>query len=81
MKPPDQPNHGGAIFNGDHNALYWADETSEIVFLVPALGSNANRKSSNSSVSQPLNSDCDYDYSEVPKSVRKLGKRNKLFLL
>lgn len=73
MRPPDQPNHGGAIFNGDHYALYWADETSEIVFLVPALGSKANRKSSNNSVGQPSNADYDYDYTDGSKSARKLG--------
>jgi hypothetical protein len=45
MKPPDQPNHGGAIFNGDHFALYWADASSEIVFLVPSPGPSSRRRS------------------------------------
>ena len=35
MVPPTLPNHGGAIFNGDHHVLYWADSESEIAFVVP----------------------------------------------
>ena len=32
---PTLVNHGGAIFNGDHHILYWADSESEIAFIVP----------------------------------------------
>lgn len=35
MVPPTLNNHGGAIFNGDHHVLYWADSESEIAFTVP----------------------------------------------
>jgi len=35
MVPPTLVNHGGAIFNGDHHVLYWADSESEIAFIVP----------------------------------------------
>ena len=35
MTPPPWPNHGGGVFNGDHHALYWADATAEIAFVVP----------------------------------------------
>lgn len=36
MVPPTLVNHGGAIFNGDHHVLYWADSESEIAFVVPS---------------------------------------------
>ena len=38
MLPPSMDNHGGAIFNGDHHVLYWADSESEIAFIVPNQG-------------------------------------------
>ena len=38
MVPPTLVNHGGAIFNGDHHVLYWADSESEIAFIVPTKG-------------------------------------------
>jgi len=28
-------NHGGALYNGERQVLYWADVTSEIAFIVP----------------------------------------------
>ena len=71
MKPPDQPNHGGAIFNGDHFALYWADATSEIVFLVPSPGPNSKRRSQDQAPSQDENDQS----SDYQKSARKLGRQ------
>ena len=49
MTPPESRDHGGAVFNGDHYALYWADAASEIAFVVPTA-----RPRSPSSVSQRL---------------------------
>ncbi len=40
MVPPTLNNHGGAIFNGDHHVLYWADSESEIAFTVPTKVEN-----------------------------------------
>ena len=69
----DQPNHGGAIFNGDHYALYWADASSEIVFLVPSTGSNSRRRSPDQLSSQ---TDPEFDPSiDSQKSGRKLGRQ------
>jgi hypothetical protein len=28
-------NHGGSLYNGDSQVLYWADASSEIAFVVP----------------------------------------------
>ena len=42
MVPPTLVNHGGAIFNGDHHVLYWADSESEIAFIVPTKGNLIN---------------------------------------
>ena len=36
MAPQVWNDHGGAIFNGDHHVLYWADASSEIAFVVPS---------------------------------------------
>ena len=27
--------HGGSLYNGENNVLYWADASSEIAFVVP----------------------------------------------
>ncbi|KAJ9585303.1 hypothetical protein L9F63_002888 [Diploptera punctata] len=40
MKPPfddneNTSNHGGSLYNGEKNILYWADASSEIAFVVP----------------------------------------------
>lgn len=77
MKPPDQPNHGGAIFNGDHFALYWSDASSEIVFLVPSPGPNSRRRSTEQGPVQPQGqADPEFDSSADPqKSGRKLGRQ------
>lgn len=37
MTPPDPADHGGGAFNGDHFALYWADASAELAFVVPTL--------------------------------------------
>ncbi|KAK0179173.1 hypothetical protein PV327_007988 [Microctonus hyperodae] len=31
----DNSDHGGSLYNGDTNILYWADVSSEIAFIVP----------------------------------------------
>ena len=47
MVPPTLVNHGGAIFNGDHHVLYWADSESEIAFIVPTKGNLIKTKFEN----------------------------------
>ncbi|CAB3365599.1 Hypothetical predicted protein [Cloeon dipterum] len=37
--PPEDKNHGGSLFNGDHQVIYWADVSSELAFVVPTLKS------------------------------------------
>jgi hypothetical protein len=32
---PAPSNHGGSLYNGDSQVLYWADASSEIAFVVP----------------------------------------------
>lgn len=34
--------HGGCLYNGDSQVLYWADVSSEIAFVVPTI--NNSRK-------------------------------------
>lgn len=29
--------HGGSLYNGDSQVLYWADVSAEIAFVVPTL--------------------------------------------
>ena len=36
MAPPVWNDHGGAMFNGDHHVLYWAEASSEFAFVVPS---------------------------------------------
>ena len=33
----DEIEHGGSLYNGNTHALYWADVSSEIAFIVPTL--------------------------------------------
>jgi hypothetical protein len=37
--PAEDKNHGGSLFNGDHQVIYWADVSSELAFVVPTLKS------------------------------------------
>lgn len=37
--PVEEKNHGGSLFNGDHQVIYWADVSSELAFVVPTLKS------------------------------------------
>ncbi|XP_059483480.1 ral GTPase-activating protein subunit beta isoform X11 [Neocloeon triangulifer] len=37
--PTEDKNHGGSLFNGDHQVIYWADVGSELAFVVPTLKS------------------------------------------
>lgn len=38
-------NHGGSLYDGTHQVLYWADVLSEMAFVVPSLSAIGVKKS------------------------------------
>ncbi|OQR75130.1 ral GTPase-activating protein subunit beta-like [Tropilaelaps mercedesae] len=37
-------NHGGSLYDGTHQVLYWADVLSEMAFVVPSLPADVSKK-------------------------------------
>lgn len=73
--------HGGSLYNGDTQALYWADVSSEIAFVVPTAnnvgggfhGTDSERQDVNASITT---SSCSLT-SSAPSQQQQLQSSSK----